>query len=200
MKITAILLALTPTVAFSSVSLLFSDINNSLTGLSNSSGPSPVNGLAWGVLVDTLDDEFNSPLFASVGLKIEDGADFGNGYTFFYGGVTVQQTFSFDTGNGAVITSESFTYSSGAAPGQNFAIMWFDSGLNENSSLSAGDNYGLLTNAGYNLPPDNSNNFSYAALAAGADPTRLANLELIPEPSTALLAFFGLAGLLRRKR
>ncbi|MEM1082759.1 MAG: PEP-CTERM sorting domain-containing protein [Verrucomicrobiota bacterium] len=196
-------LALLVTVnSHAAISLRFSDVTNSLTNLSTSVGVTGTNGLAWGIVIDTAGDNFTAPLVATAGLKVEDGANFGNGYTFFYGGVTVQQVASFDAGPGAVIVSESIDpYSSpGVALNQNFAVMWFDAGLDLGDDLTIGDNYGLLENANYLLPADGSSNFSFAAESAGVDPVRNANLSLIPEPSTGLLAILGAFGLLRRRR
>lgn len=196
---------LTPSIGLGSISLVFSDFNSALVNVANNAGDTGAaqNGLAWGIVIDTTGDNFSSPLAATVGLNVEDGATFGNGYFFYYGGTTVAiPGFADEPGDGSIGTSASMdVYASpGVEQDQSFAVIWFDSGLNLASPLSSGDNYGLEQNGAFLLPADGANNFSFAAASAGPDPLRTASLSLIPEPSTALLGLLGLAGLLRRKR
>ena len=162
------------------------------------------NGLVWGILVAESGTDFSSPL-TDLGLSAVDGAQLAPGYRYFSGGLTTNFTVSLDGGPNAGVISATDTidatdYNPGVDSGDRFALIWFQRTFAEGGMVSAGTNYGLLTNDTFNLPSDGASDQPYEGEFVGADPLRSATLAVVPEPSTALLAFLSLAGLLRRKR
>ena len=191
------------TNSFGAVALVFSDFSEQLTNRSNSAGIAAVDGLDWGIVIATgANTDFSQPLLGQVGLSMEDGANLGNDYIFYYGGVTAPVGIP-NPGNGAIVASAPLNYSA-TYTNKEFAIIWFDSTTKED--LSPGLKYGLITNA--DLPsatliapsPDTGGEVSFSSSFPGVEAITPTNLTLVPEPSTALLGLLGLAGLLRRKR
>jgi hypothetical protein len=186
------------------VTLDFSAPANVFKGIANSSS-TVSNGLAWGIVVDTQNNGFSEPFLSSAGLKVEDGANFGNGY-FFYNPLTedgTQVTFTsgLPLGGAGAIDFNSFNVYGDANPiaaDQKFAVIWFGNiATQKGSSLPEGTFYGIATSASATLPSDTlSATYSASSFTTG----RNATLQFVPEPSTALLGLLGLAGLLRRKR
>lgn len=190
--------------SFATVTLDFSTIGNVLKDFADTSSV-VTNGMAWGIVVDTQDNGFTNPFVASVGLMAEDGANFGDGY-FFYNPLTQDGShvtfFSglLGGGNGAIDfnTFDSFGDANPIAAGQKFAVVWFgDTAVQNDSNLAVGTSYGIATSATATLPAD-SNSVSYVGEFSSG--VKSSNLSFIPEPSTALLALLGFAGILRRKR
>lgn len=184
---TLLLLALP---AQASISLQFSDFGQALTGLSDSIGASPVNGLSWGILIDTTGNGFPNPAApVDVDLTASAGAELAPGRFFFPGGTTVTVP-GLDGGSGGVSTANNLDpyIVPEVSAGQAFAIVWFDSGTSTGDPLPPGSSLGVLTHPGLLLPADGTGTSSFAALFAGPDPTRPADLAtdvLIPDATVA---------------
>ena len=211
------LFTLLPQLGNAAMSLQFSTSSSTLNNIANSSSVVS-NGLLWGILVDRNSVGFGAALLG-VGLSLNDTSEIAPGFNFFIGGTTNEPPFGTDfKGPGTIGTTTGdlapalssvpgITLSSnGSDPfnptGSDFALIWFDTGVGNTAgtdSLEAGDKYGLLTNGGFKLPSDGKDPEPYLFFT-GEDGIRPANLAVIPEPGTALLAFLSLAGLLRRKR
>jgi hypothetical protein len=194
---------LTCSNAFGAVALVFSDFGDQLTNRSNTAGLVAVDGLDWGILIASgTSTDFSQPLLGQVGLSMADGANLGNDYIFYYGGVTAPVGIP-SPGNGAIVVSSALSYPT-AYTNKPFAIIWFDS--TSKSDLAPGLNYGLIRNSDLASPnliapsPDTGGEVSFSSNFSGVESISSTNLTLVPEPSTALLGLLGLAGLLRRKR
>lgn len=102
-------------------------------------------------------------------------------------------------GSGSIIDNLIVSYPSGVTAGDAFALVWFDS-----NSTAVGAKYGLFTHASFVLPANDGGTYSYGTPFMGTDPIRSASntfaASVIPEPSRALLLFFGMAGLMMRRR
>lgn len=203
------------TASHGAVSMVFSEVDKPiLSGLRSTDG-SQSSGLYWGVVVSSLGSSFDSLIVEPGGTLLQNGADFGNGLIFFEAGLnTIDITSdltSGEFGDGVALSADFSPFDIGNASigaGDAVAIVWFDSAVGGGSSLTPGSNYGIITpsevtnNPSANaLPlPADGQGLDYTDRFQGAEPVRLANLEFVPEPSTTLLAFLGLAGLLRRRR
>lgn len=192
--------------AQASISLTFSEIGtSSLTGISDSTGAAPVDGLTWGIIIDTEGDGLPD-LSGALGLNLADGIDLGTSDLVFLGGTTTSMPpFANETGSGAITTSTGMeVYQDSATTGVDandpFALIWFDQGISGGDELAPGTHYGLIENGAFLLPADGGD-VSFASLfAGGASNLYPANLTLVPEPSLGLFALASLVPLLRRRR
>ncbi len=189
--------------AFPVNSIRFSNTSNALTGLADKDATEGTDGLTWGIVIDADRDGFGS-FEAFLGLSLDDGADLGINDYFFNGGTTTTVPGSQGGPGAAILLNEADFYNTPGVTGVNaddpFAVIWFESSLSSGSEVSPGDFYGLYENAGFLLPPDGEATTDLAALSAGADPVRPANLAFVPETSTLSLMLLGGLVALRRKR
>lgn len=189
------------------ITLQFSDFANALTGLSDTSGGTGVNGLTWGILIDTEGDGIPQDggfpaLVGSLGLNLVDGVDLGNNDLFFFGGTTTTVG-GLDGGAGGVTTANDLDPYSAAGVTTNdpFYVMWFgNTGIVENSELAPGTPYGIIDDTPLTLPADGTGTTSFASTFAGADAVRTADLTLVPEPSSLVLLLLAGFPILRRRR
>lgn len=195
--------------ASATITLQYTDFSNALTGISDSAGTSPVNGLTWGIIIDTdgdgLPTEGGEPaLIGSLGLNLKNGADLGSNDLFIFGGATIFWPLGPESGNGSITTAndmDPYAFSAeGVSANDPFYLIWFNTGIVADSVLAPGTNYGLIEKGEFLLPGDGTPTTSYASLFAGEDPIRAAEFQLVPEPSTMFLCIVSGASLLRRRR
>jgi hypothetical protein len=209
---------------------IFTDFgSNYATGFGDSSS-NIASGLTYGIVVDTSNNGFATSnwsagftytagnttgiaLVNSLGVMTDD-------VLFLHTAQTANLFADNDgalAGAGLATTISTLTYgiaagyngATGTAPtvggGQNFAIIWFDRGIALGTTSISGQNFGLATSGTngtplFTTPGANGDTVDYSAAFLGADPTRTATLELIPEPSSLLLSALGVFALLRRRR
>jgi len=163
-------------------------------------------GLIYGVVIDTagngfLQNEYLPGFDVSNGQLLSAGSGVTDDFLWLANGVTnaspdpggiISNVASIpigDTGTGVT-----------TAPGQSFALIWFDPNFEKDKPAPAGS-YGMLEDSGFTLPPDGTTGGGYNSLPIfDGNPIRKANYTLVPEPSTLLLGLLGFVGLLRRRR
>lgn len=179
---------------FGTLSLTFSDLDGTFSGLSDSSGD-PSGVLTWGVLIDTGGDGL-PVLGGSVGLNLQDGVDLGSSDLFFLGGSTL----AIPPGGGVGTASgiDPYAYGGVSANDPFYILWWGDTNIVEGSELLPGTDYGLFTDSSFLLPADGAD-ISYSAQIED-NTIRPANLSLVPEPSTLILLLGSLIPLIRRRR
>ncbi|MEP4076753.1 PEP-CTERM sorting domain-containing protein [Haloferula sp.] len=164
---------------------------------------STASGLTWGILVAESGNDFSGVL-SDIGLSASDGAELGSGYRYFNGGLTTSVGFGSEPDVGVVDqtgTINMSAYQPGYDTGDAFALIWFERGFSADDAVDAGTNYGILTDSNFIIPGDGASGaVMYGNFGGSPDPIKGANITVIPEPGTALLALLGFAGLLRRKR
>ena len=175
------------------------------SNLSDASGTVGVNGLFYGVLVDTNGGSFASSTYDAVTLSL------GGVYSLKTSGVATDavlvlasdktsNTSAFlegglivSGGNGGV-TSVTINYTNGIAAGQTFSLIWFDSSNNT---------AGLLSSSQFILPTDSGSFVTADSVFVGVDPVRSATGVIfvpVPEPSVGVLGALGGLVLFRRRR
>ncbi len=193
--------------AQATTTLQFSASPNGATNFANASG-TVTNGMLWGVVIATSSnfasgsyDAFNP----SVSGFLNSGGTATTDYYFATGASTQALTGPFFTGNeagtGGITTANGVPTTgdgvSGVVAGNKFGLLWLPT-----STASTGSNYGFFSNAAFTLPASGVNNFS--SVFAGTDPIRSASLTIgasvVPEPSRAILAAFGLGLIALRRR
>lgn len=171
----ALALATAGSPACATISLTFAGFLNSLTGLSDEDSNTGIDGMFWGILVDTQNDGFpDLELALDQSGSLIDGLEVGPGDFFFPCGTTSSVNESFmESGPGSPQFASSIdTYSvPSISPGDAFAIVWFAPGVTEGDPLVPGLRYGILHVSGMNLPPD-GNLGDFGSLFAGEDPVR----------------------------
>ncbi len=164
--------------AWAAVSLRFAGTSSALTGLSNPGGTVGINGLTWGILVDTAGDGF-APRDQRLDTAIPPATsfDWSDDDVFFVCGSTVNIQIGADPGPGSPGTvNELEIYSDPrVSAGDAFAIVWFEAAVSVDDPVPPGTAYGILTQAGLTLPPDGAATTSYQFLFAGPDPVRPAD-------------------------
>ena len=166
-------------VAESTVTLSFTGFFNALTNLSDSDGTSAVNGLTWGIIIDTQRDGF-SDFGISLGQEpvvLADGIFITSDDLLLFGGTTSSVPMGFlEQGDGAIRTA---TFDPFAFPGVDendpFRIIWFDAGVEEGSLLLPSVRYGNVANVGLLIPSDGSTT-GFEGLFEGNEPIRPTNL------------------------
>ncbi|MEM1084261.1 MAG: PEP-CTERM sorting domain-containing protein [Verrucomicrobiota bacterium] len=175
-------------------------------------GGTPQAGLTWGIIVDSGNNgvDFANLLGATLSTTT-DGIQLGGSddYLFISGNLSgtlpnipafgAEANATGQLSNIAGITTEE-PGTNPVAVGQPFLLVWFGTGVNQDSSLAGGESYGVVSDASFQIPAGGAT-VSYAAVfAANPDPVRPADQLVVPEPSVALLGGLGLLGLLRRRR
>lgn len=136
--------------------------------------------MVWGILVDVEGSgptPFNINL--DTGLILQNGAELGHSNFFYYGGETITRPgFLAEPGPGALnnVSEAMDPYSNPlVSAGAPFAIVWFEPGIALNSEISPSASYGLLSNPGFLLPADGSDQHPLHPLFSGPDPVRPAD-------------------------
>jgi len=208
---TALLGLLGAGLAHGAVTLEFTDALYALNNISDGLSPGPVNGLTWGIVIDSEGDGFgtspgitnppdppNDPGYlAEVGLTVSDGEFFSADDVFFYGGET---TFFIgnEAGNGAILRTPSLDLD--LYTGDPFAIIWFQS-LASDDTITIGDAYGIITHDQFIVPP--LGDVPFQQHFSGTDPIRNPDfqfLDAVPEPSVGLLWLVAISSALLRRR
>jgi len=216
----------TAAVSQAAVTLTISAVTGStsgvLTKLASSTGDT-TSTKVWGILVDTLGNGFKTNSYlastpislaagASTTLQIASGtlAVATDDVLIISGNLMVNTNNatldggSVASGNLARPTQIASVPYTGFTVGNPFAIVWFDATTLGGTAV-VGTKYGVYTNPGLILPADGST-LSFNSLFVGAESTTntasntLNSLEVVPEPSAALLGAVGVIGLLRRRR
>ena len=185
------------------------------SGFSTKTGVTGVDGLRWGIIVDTTGNGFaNSGLSYSgitggptaSGFMRIDGSTTTDDYFFAATALTadfsalLEGDFSTAGGKGTIDEIAGVPFgTNGIGLNDSFAIVWFDG-----STTNDGDYYGFLTNPAFVIPAD-GNTSAYDSPFVGTDAVKNANLQFggaaVPEPSRLILLGLGFAGLIwRRKR
>ncbi len=188
---------------------------NRATGFSDHNGTAGVDGMRYGIVIDTsATNGLNANGFQSGNYDVFDNTVSG---FLKVGGVTTDDYYhagSTTTSLGATGTdpggSGGITSVVGAPNGTDgvfagvstsdpFALIWFESAVNANGSY-----YGLMTDASFQLPAGGSTvDFNAPFTGSTADPIKPASYQFgaaVPEPSRFLLAGLGLVGLVMRRR
>lgn len=195
--------------AYAAVTLQFSVPFSPGSGVANAfalASGIPSDGLFYGVIVDSGGDGFLAtydPVTFAVG-----PANGNIGSLLGSGGIVTDDRLYFAqdlTSDNSLLTEGDFTTTGGTggisgltldlvgdvAPGDSFAIVWFDPN---------GVDAGLLTDPSFIIPSDGAI-VDNSAPFIGVDAIKPANtITLVPEPSTLLLSAIGVLGLLRRRR
>lgn len=206
LPVTVTFAALSMLTSEGAISLDFSSPSAALSNISSSTGST--DPLLWGIVVDRDGSGFGD-FEINDGVNINDGAELSPSFFLFIGGDTVLIPFG-DGGAGSIDVSRQITVPSELGinlssdvnetpTGDNFALIWFDTGLGEGTALQSGDKYGLLTNSGFQLPRDGSDQTPYYFFG-GPDAPRLADIPVIPEPSILLTGSLSLLLVGRRRR
>jgi hypothetical protein len=202
--------------ASATTTLQFSVTNTArATGFSDSAGLVGVNGMRWGIVIDTAGDGFDGGTVGdgyatfdnSVSGFLSKGAAVTDDYFFTPASLpttSTQTATGTDPGGAGGIVSAALAPNGtdlqipGVTTADPFAIIWFESAPNV-----IGANYGLFNHPSFLLPASGTS-VSFASVFAGAsaDPIKAANLEIagIPEPSRGILLLGGILGLALRRR
>ncbi|MFD2257818.1 PEP-CTERM sorting domain-containing protein [Luteolibacter algae] len=167
-----------------------------------------MNGLYWGVIVDTNNTGFGTTydkltLSPSLVSTLSTGGTTGSNVLILSNTLTSNTSafteFSAQSvpqnpggvgGIGSITTIE-LNGSNGVSTGDAFRIVWFD---------TSGNSAGFLDDSSFKIPTDSAT-FDYSAVFRGPDPVRAATgITMVPEPSALLLSALGVLGLLRRRR
>lgn len=171
------------------VTLQFSTPAAALTNLSDNLGVAGINGLAWGIIVDSDENGFGTiDTDPSAPCQLVSGEELSPGDFFFYAGVTTPFPIGPEAGPGSATTSIALDVYSipEISNGDPFALVWFDQGIAQGSNLAPGAKYGIITDPTFTLPSNGSSNAPYSSIFAGADPVRPTNqtVQSIIPPST----------------
>lgn len=171
------------------------------SGFSTQSGADGVNGLKWGIIVDTNNDGFAGngtayfPMTAgpdTAAFMRVDGATDTDDY--FIPATTLTQDYSALKEGGGVISGGKGTIGNfpgvpmgthGITPADHFAIVWFNTG-----TTGAGDRYGFFTHASFNLPADGSTS-PFDTPFVGVDPVRNASIAFSSASPQEIAVFNG---------
>lgn len=170
-------------------------------------------GLAWGVIVDTGGTGINyqnmlgTTLSTSTsGIHLSTSDDYLFLSTALSGTLPVNAAFGAESGaTGQLGNIASMIIGVPAtnpvATGQAFALVWFDAGITQTSTLTDGKKFGFVENAAFLIPAGGATTSYASVFSANPDAIRPASQLLgVPETSTALLGALGVLGLLRRRR
>lgn len=147
-----------------------------------------LSGITWGIVVDNGGDGFDVGLYEGGGWSlVNDAILTGSDDDFYYTG-------SVTPGGGFVTTAAGVTDS----PGNQFAVIWFQSGIDPGATPAPGQTYGFYTEALWTMPaPGSASPFPATGVPGDAGDFVF---QGVPEPSIALLGALGVFGLIRRRR
>ncbi len=219
----ALVALLTPEAAHAASTLMFTLGSNQATNFANGNGQGGTN-LAWGIIIDTAGDGFDSNYRSYDSNYQPTGVNFGN--------ITAGQSLVAEDGSasddvlfmssqvmnlvmggsidGIVVGQNRITSVANLPynalqvhPGQTFVIAWFDH-TSAQGQPPAGtpfyeEKFGTFSNPLFVIPPDGGITDMSSAFT-GADPLKSMNHRWTPEPSTSVLALLGTATLMRRRR
>ncbi|MEP2777609.1 MAG: PEP-CTERM sorting domain-containing protein [Luteolibacter sp.] len=185
----------------------FSQTGGVASGFANAAS-TPMNGLVWGVIVDTDNtgfytsyDAFTPALNTVTVLGNMGFATTNVLITSQVGTTNLAGQFEFDGsfnqvnegGDGGLsgVSDIAVDGTNGVNTGDKFRLVWFD---------PSGNSAGFIDDGSFILPADTSAT-DYSAIFRGPDAAKPATgIAIVPEPSTLLLSAFGALALLRRKR
>lgn len=181
------------------------------TGFSDNLGVAGVDGMRWGIVIDTQGngfqggayDLFDSSISGFLGASSSATDDY-----FFIPGTppttsTLAGTGSDPGGSGGITSMVGAPNGTdgliaGVTTGDPFAIIWFATTPNADGTY-----YGLMTDASFLLPASGSFvDFVAPFTGSSADPIKPASYQFasVPEPSRSVLALLGLGLVLLRRR
>jgi len=182
--------------AYATITLQFSlGITRIASNFANAGGVA-TDGMNWGIIIDTNSNGFDlgsyAPFTIGSALALSTGAGPSDDY-YVPAPTTTADTSAFtETSTGAAGGHGTITIIPNVPFGTNgislndpFILVWFAS-----NGAAAGDKYGAFSNAAFLVPSDGSTT-DMSAPFAGADPLRLADLTIIPEPSSLLAMLSG---------
>ncbi|MBK1828126.1 hypothetical protein [Haloferula rosea] len=147
-----------------------------------------LSGVTWGVIVDAAGDGLDNLGAIEGGWSLTNNALVGTSDDdFFFLGASATP------GGGFVTQAAGVT----DAPGNDFALIWFETSLSAGEATAPGLLYGTYTQANFVMPAAGSVT-SFAPVAPGGNVDTA--FTGIPEPSVALLGALGVLGLIRRRR
>lgn len=184
---------------------------NRATGFSDHAGLAGVDGMRYGMIIDTSGNGLNggnydlftgnTSGFLTVGGIATDDYYFVS--STFPTTSTSTATGTDPGGSGTIIAIANAPNGtdgliSGVTTNDPFALIWFQSATN-----AAGSYYGIMTDASFLLPSSGSTvAFNTPFIGSTADPIKPANYQFgaVPEPSRMVLAGLGVLGLIARRR
>jgi len=205
------------TLSFSTTSVYAS---NFLNGSGSSDGAAA--RMVWGVVVDVAGNGFGGASATSayrggfnlastpggvVMTTTTDGLDSvaSDDVLFIAGSVMAQNSNANDgsaIGMNRLLSFSNLAYGTGGvAQGQSFAIIWFDA-LALTGTADTGLKYGVYEMTSLNTLPADPGTYALSPAFTGADAPKAMEyaINVVPEPSAALLGAIGVLGLLRRRR
>lgn len=181
------------------------------TGFSDNLGLAGVDGMRWGIVIDTQGNGFQGGAYdlfdSSISGFLDASSSATDDYFFIPGSPPVTSTLTgtgIDPGGSGGITSMVGAPNgtdgliSGVSTGDPFAIIWFATTPNADGTY-----YGMMTDASFLLPASGSFvDFVTPFSGASADPIKPANYQFasVPEPSRSVLAILGLGLVFLRRR
>ena len=186
----------------SALTLNFSGIEFTDSTFVQDNAGNAVNGLAWGILVADAGGNFiSSEAIGNVTGTLQTGA-FGSNFLVLADQQTRTQTnflaADLATMDGSV-GSVNFNLSEDTS-GRTGRLIWFD-GVGSGEEIDgSGTQFAGVSTGTFDLGNNNGATLSITSTDGQNGPANIVFGEVVPEPSTGLLALLGLAGVLRRRR